>query len=368
MNRSALSLKTKQELLQIAKDTNITGYSKLTKDELVEVLVKHTKKTQEITTPDNRKSRITTYERSETMATATKGSRNKEEDYKDASERSKFYVGEGIREPYYEDHFTFPAEYGRTKIVLMVRDPYWVHAYWEITFSKIEEIKKLIGENVLKSSKLVLRVKNVTNASADKPNSFFDIDVVPGANNWYINVPNDCANYVVDIGYKTPDGNFIIVARSNEVGVPRAGVSDQYDEEYISLEQLDKIYALSGGLQIGLSSGEIRQRMKELIEQSTSSGAITSPGVSSISSGFMKKEKKERGFFLVVNTELIVYGATVPDATLTIQGQPKKLNPDGTFSARFALPDGLQEIPVKAISSDKIDEITITPIVSKKTV
>ena len=50
-----------------------------------------------------------------------------------------------------------------------------------------------------------------------------------------------------------------------------------------------------------------------------------------------------------------------------IQGKPKQLNPDGTFSARFALPDGKQVIPVNSTSSDGIDSITITPIVEKET-
>ena len=80
-----------------------------------------------------------------------------------------------------------------------------------------------------------------------------------------------------------------------------------------------------------------------------------------------KKLPKERKFWLVVNTELIVYGATEPDAKVTVQGKEIKLRPDGTFSLRFALPDGKQTIPVKATSSDKEEERVITPIVLKET-
>ena len=70
---------------------------------------------------------------------------------------------------------------------------------------------------------------------------------------------------------------------------------------------------------------------------------------------------------MVVNTELIVYGATEPDAKVTVQGQPITLRPDGTFSLRYALPDGKQVIPVEGTSSDEVETITITPIVSKET-
>ena len=97
--------------------------------------------------------------------------------------------------------------------------------------------------------------------------------------------------------------------------------------------------------------------MKERLQRALSSGGISS---------FVRPEKF-RGFWMVVNTELIVYGATEPDATVTVQGRPIKLNRDGSFSLRFALPDGEQVIPVKGVSADKAEERTITPIVKKYT-
>lgn len=62
-----------------------------------------------------------------------------------------------------------------------------------------------------------------------------------------------------------------------------------------------------------------------------------------------------------------MYGATEPDAKVTVQGREINLRPDGTFSLRFALPDGEQVIPVKAASSDQLEERTITPIVTRET-
>jgi hypothetical protein len=56
-----------------------------------------------------------------------------------------------------------------------------------------------------------------------------------------------------------------------------------------------------------------------------------------------------------VNAELIVYGATEKDATVTIGGRKIKLRADGSFSYRFALPDGRYEMPVVAISADQTD-------------
>jgi hypothetical protein len=47
-----------------------------------------------------------------------------------------------------------------------------------------------------------------------------------------------------------------------------------------------------------------------------------------------------RDFWFNVNAELIVYGATEPDARVTIDGEAVVLRADGTFTLRFALPDG----------------------------
>ena len=56
-------------------------------------------------------------------------------------------------------------------------------------------------------------------------------------------------------------------------------------------------------------------------------------------------------FWLRVNAELVIYGATLPDAQVAISGRPIKLRPDGTFSYRFALPDGDYRLRVVAVAS-----------------
>jgi hypothetical protein len=58
------------------------------------------------------------------------------------------------------------------------------------------------------------------------------------------------------------------------------------------------------------------------------------------------------GFWFNVNAELVIYGATEPDAQVTIGGRPIRLRPDGTFSYRFALPDGQHVLPIAVTSSD----------------
>jgi hypothetical protein len=125
-------------------------------------------------------------------------------------------------------------------------------------------------------------------------------------------------------------------------------------------EEYWKMFSLSGGFGVGKGSLEVRELIKKRLEEQISSGGISS------GASFFRKPA-ERKFWLVVNCELIVYGATEPDAKLTVQGKEIKLRSDGTFSLRFALPDGKQVIPVEATSKDGIDYRCITPIVTRKT-
>jgi uncharacterized protein len=260
--------------------------------------------------------------------------------------------------------FRFPPGYGDNKIVILVRDPWWIFAYWEIRRDKEEEITRSIRSDGDDPAKSVLRVYDVTgiNFNGRNARSYFDIDLKGCANNWYINVGSPDRSWLVDIGILTKNGKFYCLARSNIVRTPPYGMSDQLDAEWMMPEdEYWKMFGISGGFGIGKGSLEIRELFKKRLEEQISSAQISS------AASFYRRPPGERKFWLVVNTELIVYGATEPAAKLTVQGKEIKLRQDGTFTLRFALPDGKQIIPVEATSSDKLDRRKITPIVTRKT-
>jgi hypothetical protein len=60
-------------------------------------------------------------------------------------------------------------------------------------------------------------------------------------------------------------------------------------------------------------------------------------------------------FWFQINAELIVYGATEPNARLELDGREVPLRPDGTFSFRFALPDGWYPLQIRAVAVDGSD-------------
>ncbi len=262
-----------------------------------------------------------------------------------------------------ENKQELPAGYGDNRITIMVRDPYWLHAYWEIPGWKTEEVKHSMG-SAFDSSRMILRVYDVTeiNFNGLNAHSSFDMDINAFARSWYINTANPNRSWCVDLGYLTPDGRFYLVARSNIVSTPRDSMSEEIDEEWVTIDW-ERMYALSGGFGIGRSSAEIKELIKKRLKEEMFSGLVSS---GSLTRGFAPQQK-EKDFWLVVNTELIVYGATEPTAKLSVQGLPVKLRPDGTFTMRFALPDGRQEIPIVAVDKDGDQKRQITPAVEKNT-
>jgi uncharacterized protein len=55
---------------------------------------------------------------------------------------------------------------------------------------------------------------------------------------------------------------------------------------------------------------------------------------------------------LIADAELIVYGATEPDATVYVDGEPIKLNADGTFRFQMSFQDGQLRFPIFAVAAD----------------
>jgi len=264
----------------------------------------------------------------------------------------------------YEEKKSLPDEtlikqkYDDNKIVLLVRDPYWCYAYWDLSGNLIENKKKEIKPGWGKYD-LILRIYDVTDIIFNGFNAhkYQDIKISMDSNNWYINIWEAGRSYIVDIGFKTEDGHFILLARSNVVNTPRDRVSNITDEEWMVVdEDFDELFRLSGGGKFGSS-----ESFRSLLEMN-----LSSENVSSFSSPSGKPEEK-KGFFLIADTELIVYGATEKDAKLKVRGEPINLNIDGSFSLRYHLPNTTLKIPIEAESSDGKDKITINITVERKT-
>jgi len=122
----------------------------------------------------------------------------------------------------------------------------------------------------------------------------------------------------------------------------------------ISIDETRRVWM--GSLEI---TELIRRRLAHEREISSPVKAfgISSPGLaSSPTSPFgSAAAAAAKGFWFNVNAELVIYGATEPDAKVTLGGHEIKLRSDGTFSFRFSLPDGKYDLPAVAVSADGTD-------------
>ncbi len=279
-----------------------------------------------------------------------------------AVEDAKYYTHPEVRVKPRFALTDLPAGYGKDIIVLQVRDPWWLHAYWEILGATFEKFQKQLG-GLFNSAKKVLRVYDVSFISFNGRNAhrFFDVEVSSDTNNWYIDTGGPGRSWCMDYGIKLADGRFITIVRSNVVTTPLDGPSWITDEEWMVPDDLfSRLYGTAVGL--GGSPVRIKKPWLELRKRQLASGGLFSGALSPV-----KKRVGKRQFWLVVSTELIVYGATEANAKVRVCGKPITLRPDGTFTLRFSLPDGKQVIPVNAISFDGVEVRTITPVVTKET-
>ena len=248
------------------------------------------------------------------------------------------------------DHGALPKGYGETMAAMLPRDPNWMFIYWEITGNSKASIVNEHGPDIYQKSRQVLRVHDMSNAGG----GYFDVPIMFDAGNWYVHVADAGRSYCGELGLVTPSGAFIGIVKSNTVILPPGRVSDFMDERWMAVSpDFDKLLQLSGVEYIGKGSGEVAKSLAqrwEMLLSVFSRGA--SWGVSSMASR-IHEIPKEKKFRLVADCELILYGATEPDAFVTVAGRKVNLNPDGTFSMRFALPDGNTDLPVKAMSKDE---------------
>ena len=247
----------------------------------------------------------------------------------------------------------------KDRLVVIVRDPYWLHATWQLSRRGVERAQVAMGQD-WHSARPVLRLLEVQTGTSAAETVVQDIEIHGGVNNWYVPVVDPPKSYRIDIGYLGDSGRMFVLARSNVVSTPRAGTVDAIDNNWTDVAQnYEKIYAMSGGYSTDGASEELQELFEERLRRPMSSptlGLVNGNG-----------NGKHREFNFELDAELIVYGNTEPGAKVTLQGDPVELRGDGSFTVRFQLPNCRQVIPAVASSSDGLEQRTIVLAVERNT-
>jgi hypothetical protein len=316
-----------------------------------------------------------------------------------------------------------PEAYGTQRLLLTARDPHWLYAHWDLTR---EQLKKYNAKSV--DRHLVLRVfKDVIAGQAfreihvhpESRNWFAHVGL--GATRflaelgyyqkngewvtisssaatftppdtlsddltvWLETLPADLQfDHLLKLVKRAVSENVPLIEAiqqlraSGYTGLPEPKELFSHQWTHAQERALSEVVKLDAVRRVWMGSLEITELIRRQLAHEMSSLAASqfslaeiwsgawSGAVSSISSPFGGAER-QKGFWFNVNAELIIYGATEPSATVTIGGRTIKLRPDGTFSYRFALPDGKYDLPAVATNADKDDSRTAALQFSRRT-
>ncbi|MFM2431222.1 MAG: hypothetical protein RLZZ511_2435 [Cyanobacteriota bacterium] len=293
-----------------------------------------------------------------------------------------------------------PAGYGESRIFLLPRDPQWAYAYWDVPNEAREAARQQGGQQ------LALRLYDVTDIDLDyqSPHNLQEYGCEEMTREWYLPIPVSDRDYMLEIGYRSWDGCWLMLAQSTVMRVPPVYPSDWVEDHFatvgweqdlrgkqimtlvppsqrlsqaagVAAQAHDAVFGLAadaeamrlagslyGSMQHTTGSGHMQTHMQSIESLSSfiiPSGAglwslPTASGInmSGIGMGASMPPERPRQFWLIADAELIVYGATEPDATVYIDGEPIALNADGTFRFQMSFQDGKLRFPIFAVAAD----------------
>ncbi len=357
MTAQAMKDCNKKFLVQLAKENGVSGWHAMRKDQLIRALVslgsKPAAKGAAKSKGAPQKSKPSAASAKPHSTQAASASARKAEPVRELPARPAAPMAP----------LTLGHASQKDRIIVLARDPYWLHAYWELSRMTLARAQAALGQD-WHAARPILRVMDVTSedTTASAERHIRDVPIHGGVDNWYIDVIDPPRSYRVDIGYISKRGKFYVLARSNVVTTPKAGIADLMDGNNSTVQQqFERIQTPSNPGQNNVNwSTDLRDLFEERLRRPLSSLSLRNPA-----SGPLPTLRRD--FHFEIDAELIVYGTTEPNSRVTLQGEPVQLRPDGTFTVRFSLPDSRQIIPAVASSADGIEERTIVLAVERNT-
>ena len=251
----------------------------------------------------------------------------------------------------------------RDRMVLMVRGPHWIHAFWEITARSIARAQAALGQE-WHGARPMLRLIELESGLIATPSERVvrEIAVHGGVKNWFIDI-REQHRYRCEIGYLAVSGRFQALVRSNAVTMPNSPQGETLDAHWGEIStDCERIYALSGGFSAEHSSTELQDLFEQRLRRPMGPPAARSSGADDDA-----EDSDAPAFELEVDAEMVVYGVTQPGAYVTLQGEPVKVHPDGTFRVRVELPNRRQVLPIVASTADGASRQTVVMAVERNT-
>jgi len=119
-----------------------------------------------------------------------------------------------------------PEYYSETKIHLLFKDPYWAHAYWNISPADHQKL-----EQSFEQYSIYLKVKIHQSKDGKEEEESFEIEIDKNDNSWNVNLPLRGRTYSVSLHYKDEIGGTSgLLCRSESVVTPKCYWADNVDQ------------------------------------------------------------------------------------------------------------------------------------------
>ncbi|MCC6510068.1 MAG: DUF4912 domain-containing protein [Pirellulaceae bacterium] len=250
----------------------------------------------------------------------------------------------------------------KDRIVLVVRDAFWLQVTWDITRRAVERARAAMAEH-WHHAQPILRLLRLDDSGTTSAAETIERDIVihGGVRNWYLDLNGTPGRFRVMIGYLSGT-RFHMLAKSNIVRTPTPGTDATEDHWSDIARDAERIFALSGGYDSEQETTELQEVFEDRLKRS-----MGGPQLAQYGSGAETAFRGRGGFHFDMEVELYVYGSTVPDGFVTLNNEPVKLRSDGTFSLRLPFPDRRQVLPAVACSRDGVQQRTVVVAVERNT-
>ena len=357
---ATLNAHKSKELAQMAREKGIDGWHSMRKAELVGALLELAKKGNKPirqTKPLGRNSKSVRGSR----ASLTKAGANRIDSAVTRKIRAQRKQEEQMKdlETMIESGKRHEAP-EKDRMALVVRDAWWLQAYWEITRTSVQRARAAFAGNWHNAQPMLRLVKISNSGNTNAVEEVVqEIPIHGGLSNWFINVEKQDENYRVFIGYLCKEsGKFHLICKSNEILMPKA--SEAVDCAWNDItNDAQRFYSLSGGNNPQLASADLRNIFEEKARQPMHIPAFQRLGSAIHPSG--------RQFQFDVDAHLIVHGTAEPLAAVSVGGEPVHVESDGTFALKVDLPDKRQVLPVIASSRDGTEQRTTVLAIERNT-
>ena len=247
------------------------------------------------------------------------------------------------------------------RLVLFVCDSFWLRACWEITPLLVDRVRSAMGRHWYTADP-ALRVFYVDRdgpGATGRRELVSEIEIRGGVDNWYVPVDNPPSCFMVELGYRSRDGQFFTLVSSNTVQTPQRFVHDSFGRSTID--------DLNSRVRWDSSTTGSGYPAKSTISKSGPKPAASEAFPAA--TGFNRTDVDDKSISdeFYVDAEVVVKGHAPVNTSLSIKDEPIPLRPDGTFSVRYSLPERRHVFPVVMSSRDGMETQTIVLSVDRNT-